>query len=228
MQVALFTGVIAGLAGLTARGALRRSPWQTLLPALPLVALTGTLASYLQASLSGKFAVWERLLDELELTGTERVLDLGCGRGAILCAAARRLTGGYAAGVDLWRPDQSGNSAAATWRNVELEGVGGSVWLLTADMTRLPFPDASFDVVVSSLAVHNVPGRKGREAAVTEASRVLRAGGRVVLVDLGFTRQHAQGFEGAGLVDVRRRNAGPRFWFGGPWFPAHVVTARRP
>lgn len=224
----LGAAVTAGLAGLTARGAARRRPLETLAPGLALAVLTGTVASYLHSSLRGKFAVWERLLDELELTGAERVLDLGCGRGAVLCAAARRLTRGHAAGVDIWRPDQTGNSPAATWRNVQAEGVAGSVWLLTADITHLPFPDASFDLVVSSLVVHNVPGPDRRAAAIDEASRVLHPGGRLVLVDLAFTREHARRLQQNGLVDVQRRNAGPGMWYGGPYLPAHVVTARRP
>src|SRR5262249_2897690 len=72
----------------------------------------------LYTSLRGKFVVWAEVLDGLGLRGDERVLDLGCGRGAVLLLAARRLTTGRAVGVDLWRKsDQSGNAAEATWRN---------------------------------------------------------------------------------------------------------------
>jgi hypothetical protein len=67
------------------------------------------------ASRRGKFVVWASLLDQLQLRGDERVLDLGCGRGAVLLLAAQRLTTGRAVGVDIWRRgDQSGNSAEAT------------------------------------------------------------------------------------------------------------------
>src|ERR1041384_2508906 len=68
----------------------------------------------LHTSRRGKFLVWEELLDGLHLRGDERVLDLGCGRGAVLLLAAQRLTTGWAVGVDLWHTaDQSGNSADA-------------------------------------------------------------------------------------------------------------------
>jgi hypothetical protein len=79
---------------------------------------------YLHSTLRGKFVVWAELLDKLGLRGDERILDLGCGRGALLLMAAQHLTTGRAVGVDLWRSvDQSGNSAEATRRNAIAEGV---------------------------------------------------------------------------------------------------------
>src|SRR3954462_5334158 len=49
---------------------------------------------------AGKFAVWAELLDRLELKGDEGLLDIGCGRGAVLLMAAQRLPRGRAVGVD--------------------------------------------------------------------------------------------------------------------------------
>jgi SAM-dependent methyltransferase len=49
----------------------------------------------------GKFEVWARLLTRLGLHGDERVLDLGCGRGAVLLAAAKVLPRGSVVGVDI-------------------------------------------------------------------------------------------------------------------------------
>src|SRR5678816_1469372 len=60
------------------------------------------IGSGLHSSLRGKFLVWQELLDGLHLKGDERLLDLGCGRGAVLCAAARRLPRGLGVGVDIW------------------------------------------------------------------------------------------------------------------------------
>ena len=115
--------------------------------------------------------VWSRLLDTLHLTGHESILDLGCGRGAVVLIAADRLTTGEAVGVDLWRKsDQSGN--------------GIDVKLVTDDMTDLPFPEATYDVVVSSLAMHNVKGAARRDRAIDETVRVLRPGGRLLIADI--------------------------------------------
>ncbi|MGH7920391.1 MAG: class I SAM-dependent methyltransferase [Candidatus Dormibacteraceae bacterium] len=228
VQVLGETLFVAALAGVAVHGLARRRRRQAVLAGAPALAIAGIAAFYLQATLLGKFAVWDRLLDDLHLRGDERVLDLGCGRGAVLLAAARRLPRGSAVGVDLWRPDQSGNAEAATRQNAELEGVADRIELHTADMTSLPFPDASFDVVVSNLALHNVVSPAGRRRAIEEAVRVLRPGGRLRLIDLAFTGQHATQLRDAGLVGVDRRSAGWRMWFGGPFLPARLVSATRP
>jgi ubiquinone/menaquinone biosynthesis C-methylase UbiE len=156
--------------------------------------------------------VWAELLDQLNLRGDERILDLGCGRGAVLLMAAQHLTTGRAVGVDLWRGvDQSGNSAEATRRNAIAEGVADRVELHTADMTALPLEDNSFDLVVSSFAIHNIPGRAGREKAISEAVRVLRPGGRLMIVDVRATRLYQAQLAKLGMKDVARRRLGWRF-----------------
>ena len=107
---------------------------------LPVVFLLAIAGSCFYSTLRGKFVVWAGLLDQLGLRGDERILDIGCGRGAVLLMAAQHLTTGRAIGVDLWRTrDQSGNSADATRRNALAEGVADRVELQTADMTALPF-----------------------------------------------------------------------------------------
>src|SRR5438105_10379980 len=54
----------------------------------------GNAASFFYTTRRGKFIEWERILDGLSLGGGEQVLDMGCGRGAVLMAVARRLTTG--------------------------------------------------------------------------------------------------------------------------------------
>src|SRR2546425_1415803 len=95
----------------------------------------GNALSFFYTTTRGKFRVWEDILDELSLRGDERVLDMGCGRGAVLTAVARRLTTGRAIGVDLWSThDQSGNSRDVAIRNASLEGVQDRIDVQTADM----------------------------------------------------------------------------------------------
>ena len=199
------------------------------LPILLVLFLLTITASVLHTILRGKFVVWSELLDGLGLRGDERILDLGCGRGAVLLRAAQHLTTGRAVGVDLWRgADQSGNSAEATLRNALAEGVADRVELHTADMTALPFEDDGFDVVVSSLAIHNIRGRAGREKAIDEAVRVLRPGGRLAIADIRGTWRHEAQLAGIGMGDVTRRRLGWRFWWGGPWAATRLVTATKP
>src|SRR5437764_15337887 len=116
------------------------------LPVLAALFILTILGFYLHGTLRAKFVVWAELLDRLNLRGDERILDLGCGRGAVLLMAAQHLTTGRAVGVDLWRGvDQSGNSAEATRRNAVAEGVAERVELHTGDMTALPVDDHRFD-----------------------------------------------------------------------------------
>jgi ubiquinone/menaquinone biosynthesis C-methylase UbiE len=187
------------------------------------------LGSFLYTTLRGKFLVWAELLDKLNLRGDERILDLGCGRGAVLLMAAQHLTTGRAVGVDLWRKvDQSGNSLEATRRNAVAEGVADRVELHTGDMTALPFADDSFDVVVSSLAIHNIRGRAGRAKAIREAVRVLRPGGRLMIADIRATGQHQAQLARIGMNAVAHRRLGWRFWRGGPLAATRLVTATKP
>jgi len=196
---------------------------------VPVAFLAAMLGIYLHTTLRGKFMVWVQLLDQLQLRGDERILDMGCGRGAVLLMAAQRLTTGRATGVDLWRSvDQSGNSLEATRRNAVAEGVADRVELHTGDMTELPFPDGVFDVVLSSLAIHNISGAAGREKAIDEAVRVLRPGGRLMIADIQATGRHQERLAKLGMNDVARRGLGWRFWWGGPWGATRLVTATKP
>jgi SAM-dependent methyltransferase len=103
---------------------------------------------------------------------------MGRGRGAVLTAVARRLTTGRVTGVDIWSTsDQSGNAKDVTLRNATLEGVSDRVLIETADMRALPFADATFDLVVSSLAIHNIRSNADRKRAISEGFRVLKRGG---------------------------------------------------
>src|SRR5689334_14017570 len=117
---------------------------------------------------------------------------------------------GRAVGVDLWRTvDQSGNSAEATRRNAVAEGVADRVEVHTGDMTALPFEDNSFDVVLSSMAIHNISGSAGRQKAISEAVRVLRPGGRLMILDVRGSRHYQAQLAKIGMNDVARRR---RFW----------------
>ncbi len=182
---------------------------------------------YIHATRSGKLLAWAELLDRLELKGDERLLDIGCGRGAVLLMAAQLLPRGRAVGIDLWSTkDQSGNAEQVTRRNAALEGVAERVELHTADMRQLPFDDGSFDVVVSSLAIHNVPGAGERARALRDAARVLKKGGKLVIVDIRHTRVYASELEACGLKITERRALDRRFWYGaGPWAATRLVAA---
>src|SRR5262249_31403469 len=142
---------------------------------------------------------------------------------------ARRLTSGRATGVDLWSTrDQSGNARDVTLRNMALEGIAERVVVETGDMRALPFPSESFDVVVSSLAIHNISSQQGRAAAVSEAWRVLTPGGRLAIADIRATGRYAATLRSLGAASVARRRLGWRFWYGNPIAATSLVTATKP
>jgi SAM-dependent methyltransferase len=197
--------------------------------ALYAVFFLGNALSFFYTTRRGKFRVWEEILDGLHLRGDERVLDMGCGRGAVLAAVARRLTTGRATGIDLWSThDQSGNARDVTLRNASLEGVQDRVVVETGDMRALPFPDATFDLVVSSLAIHNIRGAAERARAVTEAWRVLRPGGRLAIADIRATAHYAATLRDCRAAGVERRRLGWRFWYGNPFAGTSLVVASKP
>lgn len=227
-QVAAIGALAAGLAACAAMGWARGSRATPVLAGASAAGLVASTAWYGYATRTGKFVVWDEILDALALDGGETVLDLGCGRGAVLVAAAKRVPWGRAIGVDLWHADQTENSQQATLSNAAAEGVTDRVEVHTADMTALPFPDGSVDVIVSNLAIHNIAGHAGRRKALEEAIRVLRPGGRLAIADLWETDRHAARLRELGWPDVRHRGLGWRMCYGGPWFSTRLVTATKP
>jgi arsenite methyltransferase len=185
-------------------------------------------ASFFYTTRRGKFLEWERILDFIHLRGDEIVLDMGCGRGAVLTAVARRLTTGQVTGVDIWSTrDQSGNAREVALRNASREGVSGRVHIETADMRALPFPDATFDLVVSSLAIHNIRSNADRKRAIAEGFRVLKPGGRMVIADIRATALYADALRTLGARDVKRQRLGWRFWWGNPVAATLLLTASK-
>jgi SAM-dependent methyltransferase len=201
----------------------------SLFPILPGLSFLLSCVGYLYTTRWGKFRVWAGILPQLGLRDHQRVLDMGCGRGAVLLKAAMLVPEGRAVGIDLWKAgDQSGNTMDATRRNAELEGVADRIELHTGDMTAMPFQDASFDVVLSSLAIHNITSGPGRTRAIDEAVRVLKPGGRLAIADIVATGSYAARLQERGMRDVQRRRLDWRFWYGGPWTATTLVTAEKP
>ncbi len=102
------------------------------------------------------------VLDWVGPRAGERVLDIGCGRGHLVRALAE-------GGIDAWGIDL----------NPKAREVAEHDTVRTMSATALEFPDGSFDAVVSFHALEHIPDAG---AAITEAARVVKAGGKVLLV----------------------------------------------
>jgi len=115
------------------------------------------------------------LIDLAQVGEDDRVLDAGSGIGgtARLIAAER---GARVTAVDL-TPEYC---EVSTWLN-DAVGLGDRISVRTADVTRLPFDAASFDVVVSQHVQMNIADKRRLYA---EARRVLAPGGRLALWDV--------------------------------------------
>lgn len=195
--LALGTGLAFGLDG----------PWGHRLAGLCFVIAlypSGMATLMLYDSLKTKITTAEMLLSQLNWTGAEAVLDIGCGRGLMLIAAARRLTTGHATGLDLWRAqDQARNSPAHTMANARAEGIADKVTITTGDMRHLPYANNSFDVVVSNWVLHNLDTPQDRARSMAEMCRVLRPGGSLILSDIANRAEYHTALQALGLTGLR-------------------------
>jgi SAM-dependent methyltransferase len=131
----------------------------------------------LRAAAESEVATREEYVGLLGITPGERVLDIGCGSGAVTRTLARRVApGGRAVGMD----------ASAALLEVARElankaGLGATIEFKEGDCRALPFPDASFDAVVAATTLSHVPDPA---RALAEMVRVTRPGGRVGVFDV--------------------------------------------
>ncbi len=169
----------AGLAALSAASAWLVWPaWVTL-----------TSAALALWAFAGFLVMWRvvRMNEPAELEqadfarGGARVLDLGCGAGRTSVMIAHGRPDARVVALDDFSADYiEGHGEATTRRNLRAAGVGDRVEVRQGDMRALPFPDGSFDAVVSSAAIDHLE-RKDIPVALAEAHRVLREDGQILL-----------------------------------------------
>lgn len=113
----------------------------------------------------------------LDLAPGSYVLDAGCGAGRHL-SQAFRYTGVNVVGVDLSRKDADvANRTLNAMRHEKEDGSGAKI-VCTSDITRLPFADETFDVVICSEVLEHIPDL---HRAIREIIRVLKPGKSLVV-----------------------------------------------
>lgn len=140
----------------------------------------------------------QKTIDLAQLQPGEQVLDVGCGTGTLALKAYVRVgAAGRVCGIDP-APRQLARARSKAAR------CGASIDFQIGVIERLPFPDQSFDVVLSTLMMHHLPDDIKR-LGLSEIARVLKPGGRLVIVDFAHPeRQHGQpGQLGAGSVGIQ-------------------------
>ncbi len=153
----------------------------------------------------------DRMINSVHWKGTEQVLDVGCGNGLVLLAAAKHLADGEgrAIGIDIWNQMAGRQNAEILRRNAEIERVANRIEVQEADARQMPFGNSSFDVVLASLSLHHAGGKRGIEQVVKEMKRVLKPGGVILLYDLfPATAIASRLFRELGMKSVRMLSGG--------------------
>lgn len=133
---------------------------------------------------AGPSNLTKEILGLLEVKGDEKVLDVGCGLGRMSISTAKHLNTGKVIGIDIWNKMQiPGNSPERAYANAQIEGVLNRVEFKTCNVLSIPFPDDSFDVVTSSSVINNLRGDSKKLKALEEIFRILRPGGRLLLLE---------------------------------------------
>ncbi|MBN1437949.1 MAG: methyltransferase domain-containing protein [Anaerolineales bacterium] len=118
-----------------------------------------------------------RVLELAALRSGERILDAGCGTGLTASRIVERCPGVKVAGIDI-----SPRMIAAARRNAETQGLRAE--FRVGSITALPYPDGSFDAVITCIMFHHLDLSEKRRA-VGELARVLKAGGRYISAEFG-------------------------------------------
>ncbi|MBU2648063.1 class I SAM-dependent methyltransferase [bacterium] len=156
--------------------------------------------------------VRDLIISNLAWNGEGKVLDIGCGSGALPILLAKKYQNAQIFGIDYWGK-QWEYSQAICEKNASLENVPNRIEFKKASAADLPFEDESFDVVVSNLVFHNIASVKDKSQLLKEALRVLKKGGKFVLQDLflwsqvyGKPEKLLETFQSWGVKNVKMIN----------------------
>lgn len=185
------SALLLGSGGLLTGSVFLAAPWHWLLLAPGIVGLTlglFLLFVYYQFDDRGggvQRKLWRLTLDHLDGERCGNALDVGTGNGSLAVMLATENAPLRVTGVDLWNADWE-YSIDDCEENAIRGGVRERVGFERASAAALPFPDETFDNVVSHFVFHEVASAKNKRGVVQEALRVLKSGGHFSFHDMFF------------------------------------------
>jgi len=121
-----------------------------------------------------------RLIEQANIQAAQHVMDLGCGTGTLAVMVKRAQPGAEVFGLDADPQMLKVAIAKAAQQKINIKFDQGMA-------TRLPYPDASFDRVLSSLVIHHLK-TPDKDKAAHEIYRILKPGGQLHVLDFGKPR----------------------------------------
>lgn len=135
-----------------------------------------------------------KVVSSLLLNGTEKVLDVGTGRGLFAIEVAKRLTSGTVIGIDVWEPESikrlnfvhkwaqpTGSSKDRACLNAKIESVEEKINFINMDASNLDFGENTFDRVICGYVISHLGKHGGK--VLNEINRVLKPAGKLLIVD---------------------------------------------
>ncbi|RPI70659.1 MAG: bifunctional demethylmenaquinone methyltransferase/2-methoxy-6-polyprenyl-1,4-benzoquinol methylase UbiE [Desulfobacteraceae bacterium] len=123
--------------------------------------------------------LWRRFtIKQTGVTGKKRLLDVAIGTGDLALYARKENPDLQVSGLDF-----SPEMLALCDRKIKGKGLSDRICLIRGDALALPFPDHCFDVLTIGFGIRNIPDKPG---ALKEMQRVVRSGGRVLILEMGM------------------------------------------
>lgn len=171
--------------------------------------------------------VHQHLVDHLDWDGEGKLLDIGCGAGALTVRCAKAFPHAKLTGMDYWGVEWN-YAKEQCENNAKAEGVADRIHFQKGDAAHLDFPDETFDAAVSNFVFHEVRSAKNKRDVVKEALRVVKKGGVFSFQDM-FSQKMLYGDMDAFVEELKKEGITEVHYIGNlekklDFIPGYVTT----